>query len=418
MTIDGTRKYIKVWVEKRKNPPKKDGSRSTSYVLEWVEFGRRQFQSLGPDATKTYAERMARVKENELNSGEARNSLTPVTWTDFRDKFLNTFYPGHELPKIWRQEKEEDWVNSIATMREERRVLDKFGHVVGCRWCHEITSEDRESFIQHRMKEVASGVTINKDLAILRHLFNVLEEWQHRPKDSNPFAGNGKATIGTKRIRQKKLKRQQAGEQRPEFYSQDQVAAILRQADKEVEEHPDDWCRHRLRALIYFVAYTGARLKEVLYVKWDDLDFEIGVAYLHARLENMLKTEDSAAPVGLADPLIEVLHQWKTRRRCEWVFPNLTKNTPWITGGNGYRPIDHLKALAKRAGVDHATWKMFRDTLATLGKSQFGLTEPQVQAMLRHTTTKTQSHYTHAELQGLRTNANVLDFGNTDKPGD
>lgn len=129
----------------------------------------------------------------------------------------------------------------------------------------------------------------------------------------------------------------------------------------------------------------------------------------------MLKTDGSEAPVGLADPLLEVLREWKVKQRCSWVFPNLKKNSPWLAGGKGYKPLDQLQDLARRAGVEHATWKMFRDTLATLGKSTFGLTAEQVQAMLRHTTTKTQSHYTHDELRGLRANANAFDF---DSPED
>lgn len=33
------RKYIKVWTKRRRNNPKKDGSVTTSYTLEWVEYG-------------------------------------------------------------------------------------------------------------------------------------------------------------------------------------------------------------------------------------------------------------------------------------------------------------------------------------------------------------------------------------------
>jgi len=353
---------------------------------------------------------MARELESQLNSVSPDDVLTPLSWGDFRDKFLETFYPGHGLPKAERQPHESKWTNAIATMREERRVLDSFQKVSGSRWCHEITSEDREAFIQLRMDEVSSGETINKNLGILRHLFNVLEEWNHRRCGTNPFAGTGKATIGKRRRRRKKMEREQAGTIKPEFYSIEQVRAILAQADKDVQEQPDNWAVNRLRALIYFVAYTGPRIKEVLYLEWQDISFEAGIAYLHPRLENMLKTEVSAAPVGLADPLLTVLSAWRTMQRCPLVFPNLRKDTPWITGGKGYKPLDQLKELAGRAGVEHATWKMFRDTLTTLGKSQFKLTEAQLQAMLRHTTTQTQKHYTHDELLGLRANANAFNF--------
>lgn len=43
------RKWTKVWIECRKNRI------STSCTLEWVEFGKRHFLSLGPHATLAYA---------------------------------------------------------------------------------------------------------------------------------------------------------------------------------------------------------------------------------------------------------------------------------------------------------------------------------------------------------------------------
>jgi hypothetical protein len=59
------RKYVKVWIKKRKNNPLKDGSRTTSYTLEWVEYGQRRFLSLGKHATAAYARQAASDQENE-----------------------------------------------------------------------------------------------------------------------------------------------------------------------------------------------------------------------------------------------------------------------------------------------------------------------------------------------------------------
>jgi hypothetical protein len=70
-------KFIKVWIKKRKNNSLKDGTRTTSYTLEWVEFGRRRFQSLGKHATATYARQAATDLEKQLNSADRRESLEP-----------------------------------------------------------------------------------------------------------------------------------------------------------------------------------------------------------------------------------------------------------------------------------------------------------------------------------------------------
>ena len=86
---------------------------------------------------------------------------------------------------------------------------------------------------------------MDKDLQTLRHLFNFLEDWHHRPKGSNPFAGRGNSTVGAKRKREKDKQRIRP----PVYYTRTQVAALLEQADRETAEFPEDWNRQRLRVL-------------------------------------------------------------------------------------------------------------------------------------------------------------------------
>ena len=80
------RRFIKVWIKKRKNNPQKDGSCTVSYTLEWVEFGQRRFLSLGKHATFAYARQAAADKEKELNSPEQRESLDAIDWESFVKK--------------------------------------------------------------------------------------------------------------------------------------------------------------------------------------------------------------------------------------------------------------------------------------------------------------------------------------------
>src|SRR5262249_33152622 len=153
---------------------------------------------------------------------------------------------------------------------------------------------------------------VDVELAVCRHVFNVMEDWKHRARGTNPFGGHGKATVGARRRREKDRGR----EQKPAHYTLDQIRALLDQADKEAREANDKtvWQRHRLRALVYFVAYTGARIKEVIYLEWSEIDWEKGVAWLHFKVENDLKTEGSAAPFGLPDALLAVLREWEQKK--------------------------------------------------------------------------------------------------------
>ena len=92
------RKYIKVWIKKRANNTRNNGTKTFSYTLEWVEYGRRNFMSLGVGATAGYARQAAAIKEKELNSFSEHGNLVPVTWGDLEKKYLDTMYPGYGLP--------------------------------------------------------------------------------------------------------------------------------------------------------------------------------------------------------------------------------------------------------------------------------------------------------------------------------
>ena len=87
------RKYIKVWIKRRQNNARKDGSKATSYTLEWVEYGKRSFMSLGIGATAGYARHARAIKEQELNSLAEFSGLSPITWPDLEAKYLTNAYP-------------------------------------------------------------------------------------------------------------------------------------------------------------------------------------------------------------------------------------------------------------------------------------------------------------------------------------
>jgi hypothetical protein len=73
----------------------------------------------------------------------------------------------------------------------------------------------------------------------------------------------------------------------------------------------------------------------------------------------------------------------------------------------GARPA---KALAARAGISHATWKMFRHSMTTHGKQWFGINKAQMSVQLRHDDEETQEWYDSADLANLRAAMRGIDF--------
>jgi integrase len=197
-------------------------------------------------------------------------------------------------------------------------------------------------------------------------------------------------------------------EAKERHYTFEEVQKLLALATKEAAEDPT-FEKKRLRALVYFIAYTGCRINEAAHLEWQDVVWDKGVAWLYFKVENDLKTEGSQAPFGLPEQLITVLREWETDQTCSWVFPNSRKK-PWKGGAPGYRSFDQVQALGVRAGIAGANWKRFRHALSTHGKQRFGMTAEQVRAQLRHTTTATQEHYTHDVIRNLRDAVKGIDF--------
>lgn len=121
--------------------------------------------------------------------------------------------------------------------------------------------------MQKRITEVGSARSVDAELRMRRYFFNVMEDWKHRPGHSNPFAGRGKATVGTRRRREKERGR----EEKSKHFGFDQVRAIHALATEEAAAEPT-FPKKRLRALVYFVAYTGCRLNEAIHLEWKDIE--------------------------------------------------------------------------------------------------------------------------------------------------
>jgi integrase/recombinase XerC len=113
--------------------------------------------------------------------------------------------------------------------------------------------------------------------------------------------------------------------------------------------------------MIFYALNTGARLEEMLYTEWRDIDFELGVVLFACKPEHMVKGYKERV-VGANDALLEMLRRRKlSAGQFRWVFANARGGV--IDGGNAYR---ELKIIAKRANVPHANFRIMRTTFLTM----------------------------------------------------
>lgn len=185
---------------------------------------------------------------------------------------------------------------------------------------------------------------------------------------------------------------------------------VIRQADQEASSA--DRRARRLRVVVYFLAFLGMRKREVLGLHRADVDLRDRTVLIRANSRRPVKTgRKGEAFLPLPDPLLDVLEEWLPHCGGQWVIPAGDVTKPWLSGGPASRPLEQLRGLGRRAGVDGVNFKVWRSTWATIAEGLWGLTEEQIQRILRHTTPLTsRQFYRHRDLANMRAHMSKVSY--------
>ena len=157
------RKYIKVWIKKRSNNTRKNGTKTSATRWSGSKW-QPEFHVAGGRGDRRICPSGGSNQRERANSFSEHGNLVPVTWGDLEKKYLDTMYPGHNLPPSERKKSSEKWGKSIKSMYAEKAAMKAFGRIRAPKWVHEIDSTDREKFIATRMTELPSPESIDSDL--------------------------------------------------------------------------------------------------------------------------------------------------------------------------------------------------------------------------------------------------------------
>jgi integrase len=139
-------------------------------------------------------------------------------------------------------------------------------------------------------------------------------------------------------------------------------------------------------AAIRLLLFTGCRLREILHLKWEQVDLERGLLFL-------ADSKTGRKTVILNAPALTVLT--RLDRLGSYVVP----------GDHPDRPRADLKrpweAVAKRAGLDGVRLHDLRHTYASFGAGG-GLGLPIIGRLLGHTQASTTQRYAHLDADPLR----------------
>lgn len=218
---------------------------------------------------------------------------------------------------------------------------------------------DVERFKSRRKAKGIEPVTINKDLAVLRLMFNVAAKGQLKRKiNRNPIAGIKRLKEPYKPIR------------------------ILKDSEF---QRLFEACSERLKPIVLCAFTTGMRRSEIAGLRWENIDFDTG--YIH--LEKTKTNEPRSIPINKL--LFDDLKRLKKESKSDYVFPRpdgmpYTSKTTWRT--------PWLRAL-RASGIGrvrfHSLRHSFVSTLLVDEKEDFST----VMSLSGHRDIRMLKHYAH-----------------------
>jgi len=295
-----------------------------------------------PDEARAEAKRLlGLVAHGKVPAGAKAAAKVAPTVADLAQRFL----AEHAEAK-----------RKASTAKEYRRLLD---HVVlpalGKKRVADITRQD-VARLHHARR--ATPTEANRALAVISAMFNIAERWGERPDGSNPCHH-------VEKYSQRRRERFLSGEE------------LARLGDVLAGYDGSPYYAAAIKLLVF----TGARLGEILGLRWEWVELDRG----EARLPD---SKTGAKTLHLPPPALAVLAE----------LPRVEGNPYVIVGGVSGAALVNLekpwRAIRKAAGLEEVRLHDLRHSFASTAASG-GMGLPIIGKMLGHTQAQTTQRYAH-----------------------
>jgi integrase len=295
----------------------------------WIKYYRhgKPFRETSKSENARDARRLLTKREGEIGTGNFLGPKTErVRFEELAADFLNDYRANNRKSLV------------SAKRRIKRQLAPFFG---GLRVV-DITTDRVRAYTVRRQEQGASNASINRDLAALKRMFNLGAEMTPPKVARVPYIPMLKES-----------------NVRKGFFEHAEYLALRQELPKHVEP------------VLVFGYYTGARLAEILRLKWHQVDLKTRTV----RLEPGTTKTDQPRTIPLTGELLETLKTRKAVRdlsfpECEYVFLRAGK------------PIGSFyvawKSACKRADV---TGRLFHDLRRTAVRNMVRAGVPERVAM-------------------------------------
>ena len=319
---------------------------------------RFQFKIKGVRYTSHYFDSKREALDSEV---KARNELInppteEKTPTDM--DFLNLVNERLDHLKAYNQPSHYKDVTYHA-----RRWIDEWGRLMS----GQITPDSVQAYVLRR-KDETSPYTANKDLRLLRSVFNfgIKRKWiRENPANEVDF------------LPVKKKKRQPP--------AKENMLRVILCADPDTRDY------------LWTISLTLARKGEIDRLQWQDVDFQSRCVWLRTRKKK--HGDEEARPIPMLDRLHDLL--WRRHQRRDpdkpWVFWHRywsRKEKKWVEGPYADRK-GIMKTLCSKADVPYFRFHALRHLGASMMADE-GKPISAIQRILGHENLKTTERYLHA----------------------
>jgi integrase len=336
------------------------------YILKTRIGGRQRWLTIGrhgspwtPETARAEALRLLGLKVSGNDPAAERDRQKGViTMAELGARFLAEYVPQHCKPR---------------TAYEYQRAVQLFiNRALGRHRISDVLRADVAAF-HHDLRD--RPYQANRALGVLCRMMNIAEEWGLRPDGSNPCRH-------VKKYRELKRERylKNAELQR--------LGAVLTDAQASGSESPF------VIAAIGLLVLTGARLTEILTLKWEHVD-------LNCQVLRLPDSKTGAKAIYLNDPAIKLLR----------AMPRVEGNPHVIVGKKaGARLIDLQKPwrrIRAVASLDDVRIHDLRHSFASIAAGA-GMSLPMIGKLLGHTQAATTQRYAHLAADPVRAAADLV----------
>ena len=335
------------------------------YIVKYRHEGRSVKVTIGPHGPVTPAAARARAAEivtlaktGRDVAGKPLGARGSVTVADLARRFMDEYAPAHLKPSTAR----------LYRKIIENRILPRFG----TRRISNIGKSDVVA-LHHDMRDVPDHA--NRTLSVLSRMLTLAEVWEMRPEGVNPC----------------RYVKKYAEHKRDRFLSDEEyrrLGAALRDAEREGFASPGAIAAIRLLML------TGCRSGEIMSLRWDYVDLEMG----ELRLPD---SKTGSKVVHLGDPAIAVLRGIPRKEGVPWVLPGAK------AGKHMTYLHDSWSRILQRAEIENLRIHDLRHSYAS-GGLLVGEGLPMIGKLLGHNKVQTTARYAHLANDPLKAAANRI----------